>query len=265
MYLNFYMYVIRELYDAIGDCELKCASCNDDSVHAWDEAVAYYTGSLEGQLGKDESSKLLHELADKRCQNFKTCGASGDMKEGQSMVNYEIFKLFKEGNEELSKGNCGAVEPVVEKIIALMSVPMIQGAQRYAWRVANEDTDLEKKNAEGLIFTMAILPRVSACDAKAADILLEQMQVKTEYDTDFPLVKSTFESVYKCMKVTCAHIGGLLNSDDYHPDAMPCDDKDLPGEDKDLPGDSTDSASPSLNTDTVALVTALGAVAANFF
>merc|ERR1712106_426415 len=254
VYSNFYMYIIRELYDAIGDCKLKCATCNDDSVHAWDEAVAYYTGSLEGQIGMDQSSKLLHELADKRCQNFKTCGAGGDMASGQAMVNYEIFKLFDAGKKELAAGKCETVTPIVDDIIALMSVPMVQGAQRYAWRVANEETDMEKKNAEGIIFTMAILPRVADCDADAADILLKNMQVTTTYEgaVDFPLVKSTFESVYECMGITCAQIGGLLDGEEYYPDVMPCVDT--------APGTSP----ASIKTETVALVTALGAVAANF-
>jgi len=257
VYLNFYMYIIRELYDAIGDCKQQCATCNDDSVHAWDEAVAYYTGSLEGQIGKDQSSKLLHELADKRCQNFKTCGAGGDMAVGQAMVNYEIFKLFNRGKKELAEGKCEVVEPIVDDIIALMSVPMVQGAQRYAWRVANEDTDMEKKNAEGLIFTMAILPRVADCDKDAADILLKNMQVTTTYEgVNFPVVKSTFESVYKCMGITCAQIGGLLSGDDgvYYTDAEPCVDAAF----------DTNTSPASIKTETVALVTALGAVAANF-
>ena len=48
-YMNIWMYVIREMEDALDDCKEGCTleNCNDDPVHAWDEAVAFYTGSLE--------------------------------------------------------------------------------------------------------------------------------------------------------------------------------------------------------------------------
>merc|ERR1712166_1401099 len=67
VYWNVWMYVVREMEDAINDCSQGCTilGCNDDPVHAWDEAVAFYTGSLE--------TKLLYTLADKRCKNFGTC------------------------------------------------------------------------------------------------------------------------------------------------------------------------------------------------
>merc|ERR1740133_745498 len=91
-YMNTWMYVVREMEDAIDDCQTDCAntlSCNDDPVHAWDEAVAFYTGSLEGEDGKGLNSpafsgvtpgsgKMIYALADKRCANFKTCGPAGD-------------------------------------------------------------------------------------------------------------------------------------------------------------------------------------------
>merc|ERR1719316_2235743 len=71
-YMNVWMYVVREFEDAIADCKAGCINCNDDPVHAWDEGVAFYTGSLEGVDGSG-SGKMLHALADKRCKNFGTC------------------------------------------------------------------------------------------------------------------------------------------------------------------------------------------------
>merc|ERR1719191_2548658 len=61
-YMNVWMYVIREFEDAIDDCKAGCINCNDDPVHAWDEGVAFYTGSLEGTDGSG-SGKLIHALA----------------------------------------------------------------------------------------------------------------------------------------------------------------------------------------------------------
>lgn len=50
VFMSVWMYTIRELEDAIDDCQSDCdpaTTCNDDPVHAWDEAAAFYTGSLE--------------------------------------------------------------------------------------------------------------------------------------------------------------------------------------------------------------------------
>ena len=51
--------------DAIDDCTSCTSNCNEhstnsDSVHAWDEGVAFYTGSLEGTAyGGNSNGKLL--------------------------------------------------------------------------------------------------------------------------------------------------------------------------------------------------------------
>jgi len=64
-YLNVWMYTVREFEDAIDDCTSCATNCNEhsinsDSVHAWDEGVAFYTGSLEGPTyGGDRDGKML--------------------------------------------------------------------------------------------------------------------------------------------------------------------------------------------------------------
>jgi Notch-like protein len=83
-YMNAYMYVIREFEDAIDDCNEGCsgstpdATCNEYSlkaVHAWDEGVAFYAGSLEGpNVGGSSAGEMVYRLAEKRCANFGTCG-----------------------------------------------------------------------------------------------------------------------------------------------------------------------------------------------
>ena len=63
-YMNVWMYAVREFENAIDDCETCTTNCNQhstnsDSVHAWDEGVAFYTGSLEGTAyGGDGDGKL---------------------------------------------------------------------------------------------------------------------------------------------------------------------------------------------------------------
>ena len=67
-YMNVWMYVIREFEDAIDDCDNSCIACNDDPVHAWDEGVAFYAGSLAADTPNAAGGSLIWALAEKRCK-----------------------------------------------------------------------------------------------------------------------------------------------------------------------------------------------------
>jgi len=89
VYLNVFPYVIWEMQDAINDCIDGQLTANDgtpggNSVQAWDEAVAFYTGSAEGKNKggnnglkscSDGKCYLQFMLADKQYKNFGTCTA----------------------------------------------------------------------------------------------------------------------------------------------------------------------------------------------
>lgn len=219
--LSVFMYVIREFEDALDDCSKGLLSDNYNSVHAWDEGVCFYSGSIEGQDGL-AGGKLLHQLADKRCANYKTCGADGVDGEGLAKVNYDIFDMLTLGNYQITRGNCDAARDTVEKIVAKMYVPMIQGSIRYAYKVDKLQGG-ETEKAEGAVFAAAVLPRVNAANPKAAQTIYNNLKVGAG-STDHAAVKSAFESVYADMGITCADVGGLWNegTKDYFPGMSPC-------------------------------------------
>lgn len=211
-YMNIWMYVIREMEDALDDCKEACTidSCNDDPVHAWDEAAAFYTGSLEGSDGSG-SGKLAYALADKRCANYKTCGDMADSTSGSSKVNIDIFKNLVVGQAKINKGECASARTEKETIEKLMLVPLIQGTLRYAWKTENEAYS-EKAEAEGTIFALAVTPAVAACDKAAAEIIAMNMEAGQQRTADFAAVKAAFESTYQCMGVDPAMVGGLYDA-----------------------------------------------------
>jgi hypothetical protein len=212
-YMGVWMYVIREMEDAINDCQSGCINCNDDPVHAWDEAVAFYSGSLEGTAGSS-NGKLLYRLAEKRCSNFGTCGAA-------TSVNTRIIPLFTQGKNRLLAGECSEIRPLITDIVELMMIPMIQGSLRYAYKVAEQQGG-SKEKAEGVAFSNAVLPMVSHCSASAATTISNNMAY-TATSTSFADVKSAFESVYSCLGLTCDDIGGLIDTGStYLEGAAPC-------------------------------------------
>ena len=203
------MYVIRELEDAIYDCDTKCkiGECNDDSaVHALDEAVAFYYGC---------DDNFLHSLANKRCINFGTC-AGDDAVEGDAVVNAKVFDLFGQMQTHLQRGECDKARPLVGDIATQIWIPLIQGTLRYAWILDTTNNPgasvTEKSQAEGAIFAAGVLPIIHACDSQAATTIYENMKIASTVSVDFPAVKNAFESCYSDIGITCADVGGVVNN-----------------------------------------------------
>lgn len=223
-YMNVWMYVIREMEDAIMDCKNDCINCNDDPVHAWDEAVAFYAGSLEGSTG-NSAGKLLYRLAEKRCGDFGTCTGFS----GISAVNAQMVLQFKLGQTALLRGRCVDAVPIKQRVVELMSVALIQGALRYAYKV-DQLQGGSKEKAEGAAFSAAILPRVAACDRSAAVLVSDNMKIDSAspMGSGFEAVKKAFESTYACMGITCKDVGGLtVSGSQYFTMAEPCADASL--------------------------------------
>merc|ERR1719269_195680 len=214
-YMNVWMYVIHEIEDAISDCTNSCTNpgaqdCNADPVHAIDEAAAFYAGSLEGTSAAGNSAgKLIFRLAEKRCSNFGTCNTGA-----QAKANQMIMAKLREAQTELKNARCSNVPALRDTITSLMSIPLVQGSLRYAWKVAEDPQAGETEKAEGAVFSAAILPRVHACDAAKAKSISDNMNInaQTFMTSGFKAVKEAFEATYCCLGITCADIGGLLKS-----------------------------------------------------
>jgi len=201
----------------------NCNSLSTASVHAWDEGVAFYTGSLEGAAAGGNSAGVFpYRLAEKRCENFKTCGAQHNKDTGISYVNTQLFNKLAIGQAKLLMGQCDAVRPVLLEMVALMATPLIQGTLRYAYKV-DRMSGGDKEKAEGAIFAAAIVPRVYNCNPSDGDIIMKNMKIGAS-STSFTDVKTAFERNYACMKITCEEVGGLWFKAEqrYYQDAGPC-------------------------------------------
>ena len=224
-YMSIAMYAIREMEDAIVDCEAGCdtAECNDDAVHALDEAVAFYTGATEGKDGSGDGH-LMYALADKRCVNFRTCGDKANSISGKSKVNIEIFKQFSLMQGKLLAEECSAARKHKNRVVQLMWVPLIQGTLRYAYITETEPNPTEKAEAEGAVFAASVIPVVAHCSPSDADFIWKNMKTGQDGTADFSKVKKVFEKQYDCMGITCADVGGIWNdaAGNYMPGAAPC-------------------------------------------
>ena len=238
MHLNVWLYAYRMMEAAVDQCEPNCIACNDKAVHTWDGAMAFYTGSLEGEAGSIEEGLFPHNQADKRCADFNTCGPDGTKERGTALSNYKIFRLMQTGQSRLLMGDCDPMRDLIRDIVAQMSIMFIQGALRYA-QIMTWQGDLappipEKAAAEGVAFAAAIVPRIAACpDGEAdAELIWENMKWGSS-NYDFAAIKSAFERHYhSCLNITCAEVGGFFSGDqnDYFDGAEPCVDPSGPSE-----------------------------------
>jgi hypothetical protein len=232
VYMNAFMYTIHEMEDAIDDCKSGCTDCNEalnaGPAHAWDEAVAFYTGTDKGiylTAAEDPDKKygvMGFALAEKRCVNFGTCQDGTDKASG-SMVNKEIFELFDIGLNLLNNGECNLVIPVKDAIVQKMAIPLIQGTLRYANKVSSTKTrgSNDKSLAEGFVFAASVVPMINTCrrtDAKTIELAVDLKKGKATLPTDtWNGVKEAFENNYECLNITCSDVGTLYDATGDNP------------------------------------------------
>lgn len=212
LYLNVYPYAIWEMQDQINDCRIDGTN-EDPSVKAWDEAVAFWAGSLTRGYGYNVTipgDNLQYSQADKRCQNFRTCaeGFSGTAK-----VNQKLLTLFRNGQELARSMECDAMDDIHEKIGTLMLVPFIQEMLKELYDTRNVQD--AKSMGEFWAFATAILPFVNEVNPTAAEALYKRtwlLDFTGDYVADKKLVESTYSKLGVGIGkglITCEGIGEL--------------------------------------------------------
>ena len=73
--------------------------------------------------------------------SFEGRGSTADVRDG-----FYQFRVVELGSwfgidEQLVAGDCEAVRPTVDAIVAKMTIPLVQGTLRYAFKVGSQGTD----------------------------------------------------------------------------------------------------------------------------
>lgn len=226
VYLSIFMRVIRQMERALDDCKLGLEVDSTSGLISWDSAVALYTGSLEGPTGAGDGV-LLYNLADERCMDFRTCGLTeDDATTGRSYINVHIFLEFRDGQRKLRQGDCKGPRSNKERIVQLMTVPLIQSTILYAWKQSYGGDANEATEATGATLAAAIQPFIHDCgNTGPADAEIIHTNMKVDHDaTDFEAVKLALERNYQCLNISCADVGGYWDSDsqNFVEGAGPC-------------------------------------------
>jgi hypothetical protein len=271
-YQSVWMYVLHEYEDAIMDClsgniyDNEASNVAGDSPHAWDEGWAFYAGSLEGTDGSG-SGAMIHTLAEKRCPDFGTCK---DGRTGAATANTKHLDKARQGRNKILAGDCFTVVGEFDAIVDQMTVPLIQGMLKYAYKADPKNTlgscetageNCDKAWAEGWAFAAAVLPRLHYCSTDKNDVA---KLVKANLDVaaspqmkdGFKTLKAKVESVYDCLGITCADVGEFQNSEGVYAGMEACKDS--------TPAATAATEAPAAGTDAPAAGTVAPVVAESF-
>jgi len=211
-YMVGYMAALQYMYEAVDDCESNDSGRQKNAASKWDQAAALLIGSLEGaEDGGTVDGMMMHNLANKRCQQFGRCNS-----EGNAIANDELMILLYAGRGETessdgSAPNCPALKKTVGEVESLLQVGLVQGTLRYA--LANQEHQFFVKDgdiAEGYIFSRSILPYVSESDATAGDTIARNMDfgfVSKPVQDGAMAVFNAFATALPGMGVDCASVG----------------------------------------------------------
>ena len=132
-YQAVWMYVLHKLEDTVAECY----SGDEDASNEWDEGWAIYSGSMVAATAADaarsstasQEGTLIWELAEKRGSDFGTLDSTGP-----ATVNVNLLAKFIMGRDLIIDAKCAEAEPIVEDIRKLMTVPLVQGTLKYAYK-----------------------------------------------------------------------------------------------------------------------------------
>ena len=204
--LNVWMGVVNEIESAISVCvdgqRLPSNQWNDN-----EEAWVLYSGS--NQTFDSSIGYMLFGIANEYCIETNTCeqGSIAD-------ANYEGYALFQESSTDTALGLCEELSMVKWEIYTLMTVPLLQGLIIGAYRAdPNSGYNGDEAGAwgEAWAFAYSLLPSINYCSPQVASIVRSNLDITlaSPMQSGYKAVIAQLQSIYPCLNVTCADIGGI--------------------------------------------------------
>merc|ERR1712078_120527 len=140
---------------------------------------------------------------------------------GGAKANARALRKTRAGRNKILSGDCFTVVQDFDAIVDQMTVPVVQGMLKYAFK-SDPKNELgsctsgkcDKEWAEGWAFAAAVLPRLHYCSFAVAEMVRANLDTANAAPMrdGFAALKTEVESVYTCLGITCADVGEFQNS-----------------------------------------------------
>merc|ERR1712194_228265 len=189
-----------------------------EAIKIWNEAAAFFVGSLEGPQGFGSGYQLF-ALGDKRCTNYQNCGPIGFTGTGIAKTNIVIIALLQKGVALVNSGDLDGLQKCIKEINNQILVTFIQGTLRYAHKLGERGSNLAKELGEGATFAAAALPQLWAINKKAAKEVKKMFKIgagskASKGKLNFKKVRMAFMCNYPEMGISCSEVGTLYDTAD---------------------------------------------------
>ena len=188
---------------------------------AWDEGVAFYTGSIVGDGANPFGGALQYTLAEKRATRF-----------GGINANPQAFLAFENGKVAVLNRDCDGIRRAIDVIRKQMIIPVVQGTLQYSQLVDPSivESPTEKYKAEAWAFTRAWIPFANQVNPEKATVIDKELNYfRQDASYNFQSVHNAVFDVIAEMCITCEDLGiSLLAAVNSSKPVPACTSQELP-------------------------------------
>jgi len=230
VYMVLFMYIQRHMWLAEEECNEAVEKDGDMSnkdrdkiLHNWDQAVAYFVGSLEGSnVGGSpqyDTGILQFNLNRQMCKRFSDCAQETDH---HSLINDRVIEAFTLGKNQILEGPyCKNLKnTIISKIEPLLLTGLFQGLLSTSFDLTNDKDEItfQRNLVENYIYALSVIPIVNDFDPPDTKILDDQsINISNEmppedaadaYERIFDLVANTYaKTKTHVVALNCEDVG----------------------------------------------------------
>jgi hypothetical protein len=178
------------------------AGKTSDAVDHWDNGVAFFIGSAEGErVSGQEGGQSIFAISKRFCGVFDTCEPSSS--EGDTVS----LAAMDEGSTSIRSNACeGARTIYSDKVQPFALIPIVQGFIFYSVEVSREQSDADSKGYL-IAYTTALLPYVEKANAESS--LLFKSNIELDGEINLQNTLRGLRSAIPAMNIDCVLIGEI--------------------------------------------------------
>ena len=173
-----------------------------EAVDHWDNAVAFFIGSTEGEReGGQDGGQSIFAISKRFCGVFNTCEPTGAVADTVSLAS------MVGGLQSIRSKSCENAGTIFEdKLLPFALIPIVQGFIFYTVESSREQNDADSKGYL-TAYTTALLPYVEQVNSESSLLLKSNIEMDREINLQDTL--KALRVALPNMNVDCQYIGEI--------------------------------------------------------